>query len=75
MKTCNGCKYADWARTKSGRLHPSGSGWCRYEYKVPELPASMYFMSTPSPCGGHIERKKVFKDDCPYWCPIEAKKK
>jgi hypothetical protein len=24
MKTCNGCKYAEWKLTGIGHLHPSG---------------------------------------------------
>lgn len=39
MKTCKGCKYADWRKTKAGKLHPTGDGKCAYEYKVPQLPA------------------------------------
>lgn len=26
MKNCINCKYAEWSRTESGRLHPSGDG-------------------------------------------------
>ena len=63
MKTCVGCKYAQWKTTVSGRLHPSGDGKCEYPYKVPELPASMYWsVYYPSPYGGDINRHKEVKD-------------
>ena len=73
MKTCNGCKYADWQRTAAGRLHPSGDGKCTYEYKVPRLPLAFYYIGgTPAPCGGHISRRRKFKEHCPYWSPANA---
>lgn len=69
MKTCEGCKYAQWVRTKNGRLHPSGDGLCTYEYKIPALPASMHWVGSnaPRPSGGHISRRELLKDHCPYW--------
>lgn len=67
MKNCMGCKYADWQRTSNGRLHPSGDGKCTYPYKLPQLPESMYFINTPHVCGGQINRKKTFKDNCAYY--------
>ena len=68
MKTCKDCKYADWQRTKAGRLHPSGDGMCAYPFKIPRLPLAFYFIGgPPSPCGGHISRGREFKEHCPYW--------
>ena len=69
MKSCLDCKYADWKRTESGRLHPSGDGKCKYEWKSPQLPQSMYWIArhAPSPCGGNIERKKELEDHCAYF--------
>jgi hypothetical protein len=67
MKTCKGCKYADWKLTAAGRLHPSGDGRCTYQVSVPVIPASMYFLGTPSPCGGHINRKREFNNHCPIY--------
>lgn len=69
MKSCKDCKYAEWDRTKTGRLSPSGNGRCIYPYKVPKLPASMYWISfsTPHPCGGNINRKEELKEDCIYF--------
>lgn len=28
---CEQCKYAEWKRTKNGRLHPSGQGRCAWK--------------------------------------------
>ena len=59
MKSCIGCKYANWKRTAAGRLHPSGDGKCEYPYNVPPLPRSMYWMGFTAPCpsGGWISRR------------------
>ena len=68
MKNCMGCKYAEWYKTKSGRLHPNGEGKCLFEFKIPTLPACKYFVGgSPCICGGVIERKKDFKTDCAYY--------
>ncbi len=77
MKTCLGCKYAEWKKNKDGRLHPSGDGKCTYSYIVPEPPKAFYFFSNyiPRPCGGHINRRgKEFNDHCIYWTKIEELK-
>jgi hypothetical protein len=63
MKNCTDCKYADWYRTANGNLHPSGDGKCNYPYKVPALPAAMWWLDTePTPDGGAINRRKELKD-------------
>ena len=70
MKNCTKCGYANWERTKTGRLHPSGEGICSYVVKMPVLPASRYWIgrSEPSPMGGLINRRSELKNDCPhYW--------
>ena len=69
MKNCMGCKYAEWNKTKSGRLHPNGEGRCKVEIKIPPLPESMHWSGwgAPYPSGGHIERKKELKTDCVYY--------
>ncbi len=67
MKNCTHCKYADWRRTKSGALHPSGDGKCTFGYKVPVLPQSMYWLSGCIPYGGYISRKQELKDHCAYF--------
>ncbi len=69
MKRCNGCKHAKWDRTKSGRLHPSGVGRCVYPFKMPQLPAAMYWLTIREvkPCGGYINRREDLKEHCPYF--------
>ncbi len=69
MKTCNGCKYAEWRRNKAGKLHPSGEGQCKYEWEAPELPAAFYFsfFVTPKPNGGFINRHEENNKNCPYY--------
>ena len=69
MKNCTGCKYAEWQRTKSGNLHPSGDGECTYEVKRPVAPISMSLSFHI--CGGFINRRRELKDHCPCY---EAKK-
>jgi len=36
---CDGCKFANWKRTSNGRLHPDGSGKCKWQVKI-ALPPS-----------------------------------
>lgn len=69
MKTCTNCKHAEWKRTKSGNLHSSGEGRCKYPWKMPQLPASMYWgwPIAPTPCGGQISSKTGLKDHCAYY--------
>lgn len=68
MRTCKDCKYADWKRTKTGALHPSGEGRCRYPWKMPPLPASMFWSGVePTVSGGMIFRNREFVDHCPYY--------
>lgn len=76
MKNCTHCKHAEWLRTAAGKLHPSGDGRCRYPWKMPALPASMYWIGgrSDSPCGGHINRRKELKDHCVYYSRKEAAK-
>lgn len=69
MKNCTKCKYANWKRTASGKLHPSGEGMCGYKYKLPPLPASMSWIREPSPWGGAINRKIDNPTHCTYWAP------
>ena len=67
MKNCMGCKYAEWDKTKIGKLHPSGNGKCKYPYQIPDLPNSMYWIGTPNPLGGFIERKREYDKHCLYY--------
>ena len=71
MKLCDHCKWANWKRTASGRLHPDKSGSCAKEWQPPPLPAAFYFhtISTeiPRPSGGYIKRGEELNKHCPYW--------
>jgi hypothetical protein len=73
MKNCTGCKFARWKRNAAGSLHPSGDGICTYSYKLPPLPASMYWSlrESISPMGGHINRKKEHPEHCTYYARSE----
>lgn len=71
MKNCTHCKYAEWDLTAAGKLHPSGTGRCAVEIKIPPLPASMFWISAPYASYGHINRKKVFETDCTYFAQRE----
>jgi hypothetical protein len=68
MKYCDRCKYAEWRRTKSGHLHPSKEGECHFEYKIPPLPQSRYFVFQFRVGGGMIKRGELLKDHCAYYC-------
>ena len=75
---CCVCKYANWDRTKAGRLHPSGDGFCQWKMPEIKLPIAFYFFTpnrntVPDPHGGHISRNSEF-DDCPAFEQSPAKK-
>lgn len=57
--TCKDCKFADWDRTKAGRMHPSGLGRCTYTWVAPPLPKVMYFTTKPHPVGGLLDREDM----------------
>ena len=71
MKSCTECAHAEWFRTKSGSLHPSGEGKCGKRIELPQLPPAFYWSTQPYLplliCGGHINRRKELQDHCPYW--------
>lgn len=74
MKICLHCKHAKWNKTATGRLHPSGDGRCIYPWKMPQIPACMYWIGvSPSPTGGYITRKSDRKDHCVYFAREEPK--
>lgn len=75
MKNCLGCKYANWDKTETGRLHPSGRGVCSYPWKLPKLPASMYWLGgfEPKPNGGFISRREELKDHCAYYVDLTTR--
>lgn len=65
MKSCIGCRHADWKRTARGCLHPSGDGFCQFTVKMPVLSAAQYWLSTPRQGGGFISRREELHDHCP----------
>lgn len=69
MKNCLHCRYAEWDRTKSGKLHSSGDGQCKFIWTLPPLPSCKYWISfsQPKPNGGRINRKEELKDHCVYY--------
>jgi len=69
MKNCTHCKYVVWKRTPAGKLHPSGEGKCTFPWKLPPLPASMYWVTRdgPTPNGGYVNRREELKDHCTYY--------
>lgn len=72
MRKCLECKYADWKKTAAGRMHPSGDGRCTYEWKMPPLPASRYFVGIPpTAMGGYISRGKDLEEHCVYWTRVD----
>lgn len=61
---CLTCKLAEWKRTITGRLHPSGDGKCGWKPPHIPIPAAMYWIGrqldgSPSPTGGYINRTMV----------------
>lgn len=68
MKNCTNCELAIWDRTAAGKLHPSGDGRCGYDFKIPQLPASMTWLGNPpKPFGGQISRRMELRDHCVYF--------
>jgi hypothetical protein len=70
MKTCLGCKFAEWDWTKTGRLHPSGDGECIIKIRMPQLPNAFYTLQPKEELnilGGSINRKTVYEQHCPYY--------
>jgi hypothetical protein len=70
MKNCTDCKHALWERTAAGKLHPSGDGKCQYPWKMPELPAALYWLRRPEPSGGFINRRRDNAEHCAYWARV-----
>lgn len=75
MKNCTHCKHAEWERNARGHLHPTGVGRCTYPYRIPELPASMYWISNPAPSGGYINRRKEMERHCPYFAYTQVEER
>lgn len=68
---CEGCKFAEWRRTATGRLHPDKTGRCKRLDAFPldmRLPSAFYWSSfgIPTPIGGYIERGSELPEDCAF---------
>lgn len=77
MNGCDDCVYADWKRTKNGRLHPDKTGRCKFVWSPPPLPKAFSFSfsynkSMPTPSGGFIERGCPRCDGCECFKPKEG---
>lgn len=61
---CLTCKYAEWNRTKAGRIHPSGDGWCRAPIPDFQIPAAFHWrgdhLGYKPYSGGQIERRPMW---------------
>lgn len=59
MKSCNGCQHAQWDRTTTGRLHPSGDGACTYKVKPIVVPACWPVHQRP-----FVQDNQMFRINC-----------
>ena len=75
MSNCLECHYAEWERTKTGRLSPSGDGSCTYKVNI-IIPRAFYWIGGGEirPYGGHINRKYV-DEHCPTWTKLIQEEK
>lgn len=73
---CDDCEFADWKRTKNGRLHPDKGGKCKRLEAYPldlRLPAAFYWMHLPPrPNGGYITRGADLPTKCIFMARKEA---
>lgn len=66
--SCLNCALAEWYKTKSGRLHPSGDGECQWRFEQRKIPKAFYYIGTydnhaaPAPSGGYINRRKAYEN-------------
>jgi len=67
MKSCKGCKHADWKRRADGKLHPDGYGFCGCEVRLPPLPVAKHWISRPIYTVGTINRHQELPAHCVYW--------
>ena len=71
MKTCKGCKHADWDKTVAGKLHPSGDGLCTKVVRIPVLSQAYNWVYDTVYTGGEINRRVQLKDHCAYFAKEE----
>lgn len=67
MKKCDECKYANWKRTKAGKLHPDKAGKCEFLVKPAAVPSAFYYIIDPILHGGFIYRGEELKRNCPTY--------
>ncbi len=70
---CDDCDFAQWDRTKAGRLHPQKGGVCKRLERHPldlRIPAAFYWeragLNPPKPTGGYIERGVELQAKCDF---------
>ena len=72
---CMTCQFANWRKTASGKMHPTGEGKCTYALSEMIIPASYYWIGFrekgPMPSGGRIDRRAPFSRRCPTYKAIE----
>ena len=70
MTTCDDCKFAEWNRTKTGRLSPTKIGACERLIRFPldvRLPHAFYWIGGgPRPMGGFIKRGEKHPESCAF---------
>ena len=65
MKNCTKCKYARWLRDYKGRLYPSGEGFCKFPYKIPDITEYKgCIIKTPVPLNCYINKHEELKYHC-----------
>jgi hypothetical protein len=79
MKTCKGCKWAEWKKTANGRLHPSGDGLCAFPVKAPVLPSCISgsyglrdIRRDMESAHRGISRNRELRDHCPCYAQEAA---
>lgn len=74
MTDCTTCRHANWERTQSGKLHPSGDGRCNRLNAHPldlRIPPAFWWQTPqddhpPRPTGGHINRHRPTRGKCAF---------
>jgi len=76
QEDCLNCRYANWSKTRAGRLHPSGDGRCSFAWLPPPVPKAFYWLgygTSPKPSGGMIDRRKPH-GGCPCHQLLQAER-
>ena len=68
VSSCDNCDFADWDRTKAGRLHPNKVGRCKRLDVHPlnlKIPRAFYWLGgEATPLGGFILRGENYEEPC-----------